>query len=57
MTETEGFVPLAGARFVPSHDHAATHFRVRIIQGIAGHLTLAHQLESTAPFPNTCMVQ
>src|SRR4030095_14727721 len=57
MTEAAGFVPLAGARFIPSFDHAATHFPVRIIQGIAGHLTLAHQLESAAPFPNTCMVQ
>jgi len=57
MTEAAGFVPLAGARFIPSDDHAPRHFPVRIIQGIAGRLTLAHQLESAAPFPNTCMLQ
>lgn len=55
--ENEGFVPLAGARFVPSHAHPAANFRVRITKGIAGHLTLAHQLEGTTPFPATCMVQ
>ena len=57
IAEAAGFVPLAGARFIPSHDHASTNFPVRIIQGIAGRLTLSHQLESAAPFPNTCMVQ
>ena len=57
LTEGEGFVPLAGARFVPSSDRSAPDFRVRIIQGIAGHLALAHQLESTDPFPDTCFVQ
>jgi GT2 family glycosyltransferase len=54
--EEEGFVPLAGARFFPSADHSANGFRVRINQGIAGHLTLAHQLESRAAFLDTCIV-
>jgi GT2 family glycosyltransferase len=55
--ENEGFVPLAGARFVSSHADAAANFRVRIAKGIAGHLALAHQLEGTAPFPATCITQ
>lgn len=56
MAEAEEFVPLAGARFTRT-DQPDTDFRVGIIQGIAGHLTLAHQLEMTAPFLDSCIVQ
>jgi GT2 family glycosyltransferase len=55
--ESEGFVPLAGMRFVPFHANPAGSFHVRIIKGIAGHLTLAHQLEGKAPFLATGVVQ
>jgi hypothetical protein len=56
-SENEAFVPLAGARFAPSHNPAVADFRARITRGVAGHITLAHQLEGNASFLATCIAQ